>query len=204
MLTFCVPVTWLSSDGSIDRVAKQVRDAGIFVQSTLIVYETFSTSGRTALINDPVVEFLSPSTREVWRREPRRGIRFNRLGGFMQKVVCALHREGVPIMAGTDALGLPLVAPGNSLHREFQLLSASGLSPYEVIRSATVVPAAFLGKTKEFGTIATGKRADLLLVDENPFKDVTRLRRPIGVMARGRWFTRDELQQMLAALAQQK
>ncbi len=80
----------------------------------------------------------------------------------------------------------------------------SGLTPYEAMRAATVVPASFLGKEKEFGTIATGKRADLLLVEGNPLQDVTRLRRPIGVMTRGRWFTRAELQQRLSALAQEQ
>src|SRR5258708_8836015 len=98
--------------------------------------------------SNPVVRFLMPSIREAWREEPKRGIPFNRLTGFNQKVAGALHRNGVPIMAGTDAMGLPLVAPGSSLHREFQLFLASGLSPYQVIRSATVLPATFLGKTK--------------------------------------------------------
>jgi len=119
-------------------------------------------------------------------------------------VAGALHRAGVPLMAGTDAMGFPFIPRGSSLHHELELLTQSGLTPYEAMRAATVVPASFLGKDKEFGTITTGKRADLLLLDENPLKDVTRLRRPIGVMARGRWFTRDELQQMLAALAHQK
>lgn len=136
MLSFWVPVSWRSSDGGIGRVAKRVHDAGIFVQSTLVVYETAITSGRTALISDPAVDFLMPSTREAWRQEPRRGIPLNRLTAFNQKVAAALNRNGVPIMAGTDAMGLPLVAPGSSLHRELQLLSASGLSPYEVMRSA--------------------------------------------------------------------
>src|SRR5262249_6895262 len=106
-----------------------------------------------------------------------------------------LHRNGVPIMAGTDAMGLPLVPPGSSLHRELQLLSASGLSPYEVIRSATVVPASFLGRTKEFGKIAVGQRADLLLVAGNPLEDLAVLKRPVGVMARGRWLPREKLDQ---------
>jgi hypothetical protein len=80
MLGFWVPVSWRSSDSGIDRVAKRVHDAGIFVQSTLVNYETFSTGGRTALINDPVVEFLMPSTREAWREEAKRGIPLNRVG----------------------------------------------------------------------------------------------------------------------------
>src|SRR2546426_6014001 len=198
---FWVPVSWRSSDAEIDRAAKRVHDAGIFVQSTMVAYDTFSTSGRTALVDDPVVEFLMPSTREAWREEPKRGIPLNRLTGFNQKVAGALHRNGVPIMAGTDAMGLPLVAPGSSLHRELQLLSASGLSPYEVIRSATVVPATFLGKTKEFGTITVGQRADLLPFAGKPLDKFEMLKRPIGVMVQGRWLPRQRLDELLKSLA---
>jgi hypothetical protein len=200
MLGFWVPISWRSSDGGIDRLAKRIHDAGIFVQSTLIVYDTATTSGRTALIEDPVVTYLTPSTREVWRAEPKRGIPFNRLTAFNQKVVRALHSSGVPIMAGTDALGLPLVAPGSSLHRELQLLSAAGLSNYEVMQSATVVPARFLKKSEEFGTIGVGRRADLLLVAGNPLQNLEALKRPLGVMVRGRWLPQKRLDQLLKPL----
>jgi imidazolonepropionase-like amidohydrolase len=144
---------------------------------------------------------LMLSTRKAWREEPKQGIPLNRLTGFNQKVAGALHRNGVPLMAGTDAMGMPLVAPGNSLHTEFQLLLASGLSPYEVLRSATVVPAEFLGKSKEFGTIAVGHRADLLLVAVNPLEKLEALRQPRGVMVRGRWLPREELDELLKPLA---
>jgi hypothetical protein len=200
MLGFWVPVSWRSSDGGIDRLSKRVHDAGMFVQSTLVVYETANTRGRTALINDPAVDFLMPSTHDAWRQLPRRGIPLNRLTAFNQKLVGALHRNGVPIMVGTDAMGMELVAPGSSLHRELQLLLASGLSPYEVMRSATVVPAAFLGKTKEFGRIVMGQRADLLLVAGNPLENLSVLKRPIGVMVRGRWLPRQKLDELLHPL----
>lgn len=201
MWTFWVPVSWRSSDGGIDRLARRVHDAGIFAQSTLVVYETATTSGRTALIDDPDVHLLMASTREAWREEPKRGIPLNRLTAFNQKVANALHRNGVPIMAGTDALGLPLVAPGNSLHRELQLLVASGFSPYEAIQSATVVPAAFLGKANEFGTIAVGRRADLLLVAGNPLEELAVLKRSNGVMVRGKWLPRRKLDELVSQLA---
>ena len=201
MLTFWVPISWRSSDSGIDRVAKRVRDAGIVVQSTLVVCDTFSADGRAALMNDRAIDFLMPAIRVDWRQQPRRGIPFSRVTGFMQKVIGGLHRQGVPIMAGTDAMGLPLVAPGSSLHREFRLLAASGLSPYEVIRSATVVPAEFLGKSTEFGTIAPGQRADLLLVEGNPLENLTSLEQPSGVMVRGRWLSRQNLAGLLKQLA---
>ena len=112
-----------------------------------------------------------------------------------------LHRNGVPIMAGTDAMGLPLVGPGSSLHRELQLSLESGLSPYEVIRSATVLTAAFLGKAHEFGTIAVGQRADVLLVAGNPLQHLEVLKRPAGVMVRGRLLPRQQLNDLLKPLA---
>jgi hypothetical protein len=201
MLGFWVPISWRSSDAGMDRLAKRIHDAGIFVQSTLVVYETATTSGRTGLIEDRGVHFLMPLTRESWLAEPKRGIPFNRLTAFNQKVVHALHSNGVPIMAGTDALGLPLVAPGSSLHRELRLLSAAGLSNYEVMRSATVVPAAFVRKSEDFGTIAVGRRADLLLVAGNPLENLEALKRPLGVMARGRWLPSQKLDDLLTDLA---
>src|SRR4030095_16130642 len=106
--------------------------------------------------------------------------------------------HGVTIVAGTDALGLPLIAPGSSMHRELELLIAAGFSPYEAIRAATVNPAAFLKRASEFGTITPGKRADLLLVSANPLENIGTLKRPLGVMTRGRWLTREDLDRRLA------
>jgi predicted amidohydrolase len=200
LLTFWVPIAWRSSDAGIDRLARRVHDSGIFVQSTLVVYTTLNNSTRTALIEDPSIDFLARSTRDAWRGLPKPLVSVSYVG-FTQKVVGALHRQGVPIMAGTDAMGLSLVTPGSSLHRELGLLAASGLSPYEVLRSATVMPAAFLGKSAEFGTIAPGQRADLLLVNGNPLENLTVLERPNGVIVRGKWLPRKSLDELLKRLA---
>src|SRR5262245_54263054 len=103
------------------------------------------------------------------------------------KVVGRLHRAGVLLIAGTDARGIPQLPPAAPLHRELELLVASGLTRYDAIRAATVAPAIFPHKESEFGTIAPGKRADLLLVNRNPLQDLSTLREPIGVMVRGKW-----------------
>ena len=105
------------------------------------------------------------------------------------------------LVAGTDALGLSLIAPGSSLHRELELLHEAGLTPYEVLHTATVAPALFLGKTEEFGSIQVGRRADLLLVERDPLQDLSTLRQPLAVMVRGRWLRREQLDTMLAGLS---
>jgi tetratricopeptide (TPR) repeat protein len=102
------------------------------------------------------------------------------------------------MMAGTDAMGIGTVG-GFSLHEELRNLVESGLSPYEALRTATSNPARFL-ETTEFGTIAVGARADLLLLEANPLVDVRNAKRRAGVMTRGRWYSASELRRIVDEL----
>jgi imidazolonepropionase-like amidohydrolase len=98
-------------------------------------------------------------------------------------VIGALHRAGVPIVAGSDT-GLV----GYGLHREIELYVAAGMTPMEAIQSATLVPARAMGLDRDSGTVEVGKRADLILVDGDPLQDITMLRRVTRVVADGRVF----------------
>jgi imidazolonepropionase-like amidohydrolase len=149
---------------------------------------------------DPAIDYLHPEVQTRWRRLRGTAPRL-RYTDFMQKLARILHERGVTLVAGTDAMGYPLVTPGSSLHRELELLVGSGITPLDAIRSATIEPARFLMRPMEFGRIAPRLRADLLLVEGNPLEDITRLREPVGVMARGHWYPRVELQRLLTGLA---
>jgi len=96
-----------------------------------------------------------------------------------------LRAAGVTILAGSDTQSG--VFPGAGLHRELQLLTEAGLTPAEAIRAATIDAARFLanGTEPEFGTIAAGKRADLLLVDGDPTVDLDALARIRSVIKGG-------------------
>jgi imidazolonepropionase-like amidohydrolase len=96
------------------------------------------------------------------------------------------------------------IVPGFSIHRELQLLRAAGLTPYEAIFAATRAPSAFLQRSFDFGTVAVGQRADLLLVNGNPLEDLKPLATPEGVIARGRWFSRETLQRTLEAMQEER
>jgi len=104
-------------------------------------------------------------------------------------------------MLGTDAFGFPFCVPGKSAHDEMNLMHESGLTPFQILRSATLNPARFLGKESEFGTVAIGKRADLLLVKSNPLTNLETTREPDGVMVRGVWLPSEKLREMLAGLS---
>jgi imidazolonepropionase-like amidohydrolase len=79
-----------------------------------------------------------------------------------------------------------------------------GLTPFQALRTATVVPAQFLGREAEFGTISVGKRADLLLVEANPLVDLGSLKQPLGVMIRGQWLPPERLKRMPTTHAQER
>ena len=93
--------------------------------------------------------------------------------------VAVMYRAGVPILAGTDANSTPggpaTISHGASLHHELELLVDAGLSPLDALRAATSRPAHYFGLADR-GVIEPGRRADLVLVDDNPLQDITAIR----------------------------
>jgi imidazolonepropionase-like amidohydrolase len=96
-------------------------------------------------------------------------------------IVGELHRRGITVVAGTD-----ITVPGHSLHREIELFVRAGFTPMEALQAATSVPARVMHLDGEVGTIAPGKRADLVLVAGNPLVDIRDIRKVAGVVTRGR------------------
>ncbi len=102
--------------------------------------------------------------------------------------VAAMHAAGIVIVAGTDANNTPFVPfsppQGESIHGELQLLVQAGLTPTEALRSATSSAAELFG-LDDRGTIAPGRRADLLLVDGDPTAEIRATRNVRGVWIAG-------------------
>jgi adenine deaminase len=96
---------------------------------------------------------------------------------------------------------LPLTVPGFSLHDELETMADVGLSAYDVLKTSTYNPALYLGELDTFGTIEPGKRADLVLLESNPLEDIANSREIAGVMVRGRYFDRADLDAILELVA---
>ncbi len=120
---------------------------------------------------------------------------------FQKTLMRELNRAGVRILVGTDAMN-PGVVPGFSVLEEMDNLVESGLTPFETLRAATRYPGEFFAAAADFGTVAVGKRADLILLEANPLENITNISRRVGVMARGHWLTERKLRKMLEAVPQ--
>lgn len=116
---------------------------------------------------------LSPGTRSSAAENRRRMLK-------------ALHDAGAGLLVGTDS-GIGRTRPGESIHTELAQFVAAGLTPYEALLGATRNAAEFLGEGGEFGVVAPGARADLILLDDNPLNGLQALESPLGVMVRGHW-----------------
>ncbi|HEX8457755.1 MAG TPA: amidohydrolase family protein [Pyrinomonadaceae bacterium] len=195
------------SERRIPEVAAATAKAGVQVVATFVAYDHIIKQVETlpALLAMPEMKYLAPWVRESWGvdvnpyklRLGSEGVALNRSLAFQKKLVRELHRQGVRVMTGTDAMN-PGVVPGFSEHEELRYLVEVGLTPFEALRAATRYPGEFLTHGRgDFGTVAVGKRADLLLVEANPLQDIGTLSRPTGVMARGRWMPHSELRRML-------
>ena len=107
-----------------------------------------------------------------------------------------MNKAGVPLLAGSDSLD-PFVFPGESLHAELELLVSAGLTPAQALQTATINPARFMGRERSTGEVKGGKVADLVLLDSDPLKDIRNTRKIVGVFAKGRYFSRTDLDKLL-------
>jgi imidazolonepropionase-like amidohydrolase len=122
---------------------------------------------------------------------------------FVEKeleVVNAMHRAGISFLAGTDTPAGVYVFPGFSLHEELQRFVAAGFTPMEALQTATLNAAKFLGVDDRLGTIEKGKFADLVLLDANPIDDIRNTQKIAAVIARGKYWSREDLDKMLAGV----
>jgi hypothetical protein len=186
-----------------DTAAQLTLQAGAWVTPTLSVFAGIPSQieNLDSVLATPQMRRIPASLARAWQpdrnryrpmtRESAEGMRNQ--AALLRRMTGALHRAGVPLLLGTDAMATASALPGESVHQELRELVASGLSPYEAIRTGTVNAARFLGQAEEFGSVEVGRRADLILLEANPLADIGATRRIAGVMVRGRWLDRAAL-----------
>ncbi|MGH8221804.1 MAG: amidohydrolase family protein, partial [Woeseiaceae bacterium] len=161
-------------------------DRGTVIDATMATFEGSYTQRPGDI--DPsvaaVADHVPFATQRAWRNNPM-DVSGGRLETYrkswqrMMEFLGRLHAAGVPLVAGTDSIA------GFTLHRELELYVQAGVRPGDAIRIATENGARYSGVLNETGTIERGKRADLILIDGDPTKDISAIRRVSYVLKDG-------------------
>ena len=117
-------------------------------------------------------------------------------------IVRKLHSAGVPFLAGTDTPAGVGVTPGISLHLELQRFVAAGFTPLEALQTATINPARFFRKLSDYGSVETGRVADLVILRANPLENIANTRAIGGVVADGKYWSQAEIDALRSRVKQ--
>jgi imidazolonepropionase-like amidohydrolase len=196
-------------EAKLGKLAIRTREAGTWNCPTLAVYKAdLGLDDLKAMFARPELRYMSPQIVAGWdptkdfrsknTLNPESFARMRRGYALRVALVKRLHDAGARLLLGTDFPN-PFVVPGFSAHDELADLVEAGLTPYEAMRAGTKDAAEYLGD--DFGEVAAGKRADLVLVDADPLIDVRNARKRAGVMLRGAWHPEAELREALEKTA---
>lgn len=200
-----------ADEGRIEELARATREAEVWNVPTQSLMESLASPiPPEEMARWPEMRYMPPQTVAQWverKRDfqtdagytPERAQRYLEL---RRRLILALHEEGAGLVLGSDAPQWWNV-PGFSARRELEYMVTAGLTPFEALEMATINAAEYFDAEDEWGTIATGRVADLLLLDANPLDDIRNLWRQSGVMVRGRFLSAEEIQRRLDEIAEQ-
>jgi hypothetical protein len=190
-------------------MAAHTRSSDTWVVPTLHALESrFTTRNVDSLLALPEMAYVPSYISDGWILEAGSGPAADSVTGLLmvrvhRRILRSLTMAGVGVLMGTDTPGFFHI-PGFSLRHELRSLLAAGLTPYEILVTGTRNVSEYARKElleeSNFGMVVQGNRADLILLRANPFDDLEALWDQEGIMVRGRWMDRDEIESRLAEL----
>jgi imidazolonepropionase-like amidohydrolase len=194
------------------QAVRRIQEDGVAVMPNLsfVAMTRAQLDDLQRLWADPEVQFLHPTILNMWKTQNptsrpdlrRFDLRERGKQVVVRQLTLALNDAGVPLFLGTDA-SAPGMFPGKSAHIELTELAAAGLTPFQALATGTSNPGRFLTKhvrgNPPVGTVTVGSRADLLLLNADPLRDISHLARIAGVVVRGKWHARGQIDSMRVA-----
>ncbi|WP_103070639.1 amidohydrolase family protein [Aquimarina sediminis] len=203
--------TQLADTTKIDGLVQLAFDNNVWIVPTQSLFERwFAPISADELLKDPEMVYMPASTLENWKQRKNRYTEENpnfntkqwqQFISIRRILLKKLHDSGHKVLLGSDAPQLFNV-PGFSIHHEIDGMIKTGLTPLDILQSATIRPAVFLNKEDTFGQIKEGLDADLVVLDTNPLENIQALKQVSGVMVRGIWISKKTIDQKLKKIAQ--
>jgi imidazolonepropionase-like amidohydrolase len=185
---------------------QRLRASGMTVDPTVVTSKNWPNVDTFDPKSLPGGEYISQKLLSIWKSQWAGQSEFPDLvWQNWAQMVKQMNKVGVPLMVGTDLM-VPGIFPGYSVHEEMAIWQEAGIPAADVLRSATIVPAQFMGLGNRLGSIGEGKTASMVLVRANPLEDIKNAAQIEGVFLRGQYYSRNDLDRLLTEakdLAQQ-
>lgn len=194
-----------ADESRIPALVKATRAAGTWqVPTEILLVNWLSDEDPQAMAKRPEMQYVAPGILTKWIAQ-KQGFTAKysqadrqRLLALRRKLIKALHDGGVSFALGSDAPQTWNV-PGFSAHRELGALVEAGLTPYQALKTGTANVGSYFGTQATVGTVAVGRRADLVLLDANPLTSIANSSRIAGVMVNGQWLSKADIDTRLAS-----
>lgn len=190
-------------DQKMAGIIQMTKDNGVWIVPTQALWETIiGAADYEAMKQYDELKYIPKAVKQNYfnfAENPQTGYAIGNPDDHAElrrKLLEEMNKAGVRILMGTDAPQLFSV-PGFSIHRELPLMKEANMTNFEIIESGTKNVGEYFADWDDFGTIAEGQRADLILVDENPLQDLTTIQDHSGVMVQGKWYSRTMIDKKL-------
>jgi imidazolonepropionase-like amidohydrolase len=182
---------------ALEDVYQQFVHSGLTVVPTVVTFRNYPDLDTSDFGTTEGYEYLSPTVIEYWKTQMAGQDPMDEaVWQNWAEIVRGLNQAGVPLMVGTDLM-VPGIIPGYAVHDEMLIWQEVGIPSADILRSATLVPAQFMGLGDRLGSIREGKTASMVLVRANPLDDIRNARKIDGVFLRGKYFNRQDLDNLL-------
>jgi imidazolonepropionase-like amidohydrolase len=181
-----------------NRIFSVMKNAGTWYVPTHLTRRVDAYGDDPLILEDPLLRYLHPLMKWQWLEDINNTINEDpspearkTYRDFYQKGLALTgeaHKAGVKILVGTD-----YIVAGATVHDELQQLVLAGLSPAAALRAATLSPAEYFGLEEDYGRIQKGAMADLILLNENPLKDISNTLSIESIIFNGNLYDRNKL-----------
>jgi imidazolonepropionase-like amidohydrolase len=177
---------------------RRLRASGLTVTPTIVTFKNRPSPGTIDTESIKGGEYISQNLLSFWQSQMiAQSEEPDWVWQNWAQMVKGLNQAGVSLMVGTD-VSVPGIVPGYSVHEEMLIWQEAGIPAVDILRSATIVPAKFMGLEDRLGSIREGKTASMVLVRGNPLQDIRNAQQIEGVFLRGEYFSRQDLDKLLA------
>ncbi|GMN09252.1 amidohydrolase family protein [Croceitalea sp. MTPC9] len=202
--------TPLADIGKIDELVSLSKEHKVWIVPTQSLFERwFAPITADELLQQPEMKYMPKATLENWKQVKERYMADNsfstaqwqQFDSIRKSLLAALSKNGHGILLGSDAPQLFNV-PGFSIHHEIDGMLGAGMTQLEILQSGTTNPAIFFGMEDTFGQVKEGLVADMVVLEANPLENLKALKQIQGVMLKGKWISKTEIEERLAKIAE--